>query len=143
MNCIFCNHISPEQILCQTTSFKVVLDIDPIQTGHLLIISNKHVTSITQLPPEQLQELIELEVKLIQILETELPIDGVTMASNDKDLLDAGTHFHVHLIPRVKEDGFWEQIELSPLQFSLDTFLKIVKVEEISELDPTQPLRLV
>ncbi|APZ49972.1 hypothetical protein BW721_10235 [Jeotgalibaca sp. PTS2502] len=39
MKCIFCNEIKEEQILLETASFKVIFDSDPIQLGHLLIIS--------------------------------------------------------------------------------------------------------
>ncbi|MDH5042634.1 HIT family protein, partial [Enterococcus faecalis] len=37
--CIFCHGISNEDVLIQTDNFFVVFDIDPIQEGHLLIIS--------------------------------------------------------------------------------------------------------
>lgn len=36
MTCIFCHQIEEIDILYQTEYFKVVWDIDPIQTGHLL-----------------------------------------------------------------------------------------------------------
>lgn len=37
MTCIFCEGIETKQILIQTDNFKVVLDIDPIQSGHFSI----------------------------------------------------------------------------------------------------------
>lgn len=121
MTCIFCDHIKAEQILCQTKHFKVVYDINPIQTGHLLLISKEHYNSLTQLPQEVRHDLIDLEYQLVQQLEEQLPIDGVTRASNDKDLLDTETHFHTHLIPRVKEDGFWDKLEIEKINFDLET----------------------
>ena len=121
MACIFCDHIKAEQILCQTKHFKVVYDINPIQTGHLLLISKEHYNSLTQLPQEVRHDLIYLEYQLVQQLEEQLPIDGVTRASNDKDLLDTETHFHTHLIPRVKEDGFWDKLEIEKINFDLET----------------------
>lgn len=48
--CLFCHHISEQQIPYQTEHFKLVFDIDPIQTGHLLLISKEHFDSLTQLP---------------------------------------------------------------------------------------------
>lgn len=127
IDCVFCNQISDEQILYQTKHFKLVFDIDPIQTGHLLLISKEHYTSLGELPPQLLHELIETQAHLLSLLEEALPIDGVTIASNDKNLMDAGTHFHVHLIPRVREDGFWDQISLEQQHFSLETFLDMLK----------------
>lgn len=42
MNCIFCHQLKEEDILYQTEHFKIVRDIAPIQTGHLIIISKVH-----------------------------------------------------------------------------------------------------
>lgn len=123
-SCIFCHHIPKSAILYESPAFKVVFDIDPIQTGHLLIISKQHYNSITDLPKDQLYDLIELQQCLVQLLEQSLTIDGVTIASNDKNLMDAGTHFHVHLIPRIKDDGFWEHITLEQLTLPMDKLLQ-------------------
>lgn len=123
MTCIFCHKLMPEQTLYENEHFKVIFDIDPIQTGHLLIISKEHVESLTELPLTIRHELIDLEAELITLLETTLPIDGVTIASNDKGLMDAGTHFHVHLIPRRKNDGFWDSINPALENWDLTNFL--------------------
>ena len=125
--CIFCHHISEQDILYQTEHFKLVLDIDPIQTGHLLLISKDHYTSISQLPLPILHELVETQAYLVGLLEACLPIDGVTIASNDKDLMDDGTHFHIHLIARLKGDGFWDKINIQELPLPIEDFLKELK----------------
>ncbi|MFA9468169.1 MULTISPECIES: HIT family protein [unclassified Streptococcus] len=124
MTCIFCDLITPEQILLESDQFKLVFDIDPIQTGHLLLFSKRHVLSMADLSLSERHELVDLEARLIALLEAHLPIDGVTLASNDKGLIDEGTHFHVHLIPRCTGDGFWDKIDLETCQWELETFLK-------------------
>lgn len=126
-DCIFCNQIPDQAILYQSPYFKVVFDINPIQTGHLLIMSKEHYTSLSQLPRPALHDLIELEAELTGLLEEILPINGVTLARNDKDLMDAGTHFHSHLIPRIKGDGFWDKLDLEIQDFDLQTLKKQVK----------------
>ncbi|HEM3198839.1 TPA: HIT family protein [Streptococcus suis 14A] len=123
MTCIFCHQIKEEEILYQTEHFKVVWDIDPIQTGHLLIISKDHYDTLSQVPPTVRYELLDLEVFLTDKLCQALAIDGVTTACNDR-LFDAGSHFHVHLIPRFQSDGFWDQISLAQVQLDLNAFLK-------------------
>ncbi|MFM0899583.1 HIT family protein [Streptococcus suis] len=123
MTCIFCHQLKEEDILYQTEHFKVVRDIDPIQTGHLLIISKEHYDTLHQVPPAVRYELSDLEVFLTEKLCQILAIDGVTIACNDR-LFDAGTHFHVHLIPRLQKDGFWDQISLTQVQLDLTHFLK-------------------
>lgn len=123
-NCIFCNCITEKQIIHQTPHFKVIFDSNPIQTGHLLIISKDHYESIAELPKSLLYELVELQAKLIAALETSLPIAGMTSASNDKGLMDTGTHFHLHLIPRQKNDRFWDELEIPTEDWDLHNFLK-------------------
>ncbi|HFI0543268.1 TPA: HIT family protein [Streptococcus suis] len=123
MTCIFCHQLKEEDILYQTEHFKVVWDIDPVQTGHLLIISKKHYDTLSQVPSAVRYELSDLEVFLTDKLCQELAIDGVTIACNDR-LFDAGTHFHIHLIPRFRSDGFWDQISLAQVQLDLNAFLK-------------------
>ncbi|HEP1802077.1 TPA: HIT family protein [Streptococcus suis] len=123
MTCIFCHQLKEEDILYQTEYFKVVWDIDPVQTGHLLIISKEHYDTLSQIPSTVRYELSDLEVFLTDKLCQALIIDGVTIACNDR-LFDAGTHFHVHLIPRFRSDGFWDQISLAQVQLDLNAFLK-------------------
>ncbi|HEM3702482.1 TPA: HIT family protein [Streptococcus suis] len=123
MTCIFCHQLKEEDILYQTEHFKVVWDIDPIQTGHLLIISKDHYDTLSQVSPAVRYELSDLEVFLTEKLCQTLAIDGVTIACNDR-LFDTGTHFHVHLIPRLQSDGFWDQISLAQVQLDLHRFLK-------------------
>ncbi|NQJ70059.1 HIT family protein [Streptococcus suis] len=123
MTCIFCHQLKEEDILYQTEHFKVVWDIDPIQTGHLLIISKDHYDTLSQVPPAVRYELSDVEVFLTEKLCQELAIDGVTTACNDR-LFDAGTHFHVHLIPRFREDCFWDQVRLTQAQLDLNKLLK-------------------
>lgn len=123
MTCIFCHQLKEEDILYQTEHFKVVWDIDPVQTGHLLIISKEHYDTLSQIPSAVRYELSDLEVFLTDKLCQALTIDGVTIVCNDR-LFDAGTHFHVHLIPRFQEDGFWDQISLAQVQLDLHRFLQ-------------------
>lgn len=127
MTCIFCELITPEQVLFERQHFKLVFDIDPIQTGHLLLVSKRHVLSMAELTQAERYELVDLEAQLIAFLESHLPIAGVTLASNDKDLMDSGTHFHVHLIPRQAGDGFWDKIDLDKIDWDLTKFLEALE----------------
>ena len=108
MKCIFCNEIKEEQILLETASFEVIFDIDPIQLGHLLIISKSHADSIIDFTSETLLELIILEKKIVEVLENNFDILGVSIIQNNGKVMDDGTHFHVHVVPRYTEDKFWD-----------------------------------
>lgn len=117
--CVFCTKISEEKKLVSTEHFFVVFDIDPIQIGHLLIISKKHYMNLRELPQEALVERMNLEQKLIALLEEEFGVFGVSVIQNNGKVMDEGTHFHVHLVPRYANDGFWENQNLEPVALEL------------------------
>jgi len=119
MNCIFCNAITDEQILVESKNYKVVFDIDPIQFGHLLIISKNHIMDIREITTAKLIELIELEKSIINVFEKHFSITSVSVIRNNGPIMDEGTHFHVHLIPRYVNDNFWDNQIVKEQKISL------------------------
>ncbi|MGK0554641.1 HIT family protein [Macrococcus capreoli] len=124
--CIFCDGIKKEQIIYETEHFKVVFDIDPEQEGHMLLISKHHYMNYLDLPDEIAFELIHIERKMIRILEDEMNIYGVTLIRNNGRVMDNGTHFHEHIIPRYKDDKFWSKKETKPMTFDFALFLSLL-----------------
>ncbi|MEK4532226.1 HIT family protein [Solibacillus sp. FSL K6-1554] len=120
MTCIFCEGIETKQLLIQTDNFKVVLDIDPIQSGHLLIISKQHFMDIRELSDSALMELFKLQKQIINVYETHFSVDGLTIIQNNGAIMDEGTHFHIHIVPRYKGDDFWtyQKVNCHPLLIS-------------------------
>lgn len=129
MTCIFCEGIEEKQILMQTENFKVVLDIDPIQSGHLLIISKQHIMDVRNLSDLALIELFELQKQIISLFEAHFSVDGMSIIQNNGTIMDEGTHFHVHIVPRYKGDEFWthQKVKCQPILIS-----ELVKQLEIN-----------
>nr|WP_245249828.1 HIT domain-containing protein [Vagococcus allomyrinae] len=65
MHCCFCHDIHQENKLLETTHFFLIYDHDPIQSGHLLLISKDHIENISALTNDALNELIHLEKILL------------------------------------------------------------------------------
>ncbi|MGV2874434.1 HIT family protein [Macrococcus capreoli] len=124
--CIFCDGFKKEQIIYETEHFKVVFDIDPEQEGHMLLISKHHYMNYQDLPDEVAFDLIHLERKMIRILEDKMNIYGVTLIRNNGRVMDNGTHFHEHIIPRYKDDKFWSKQETKPMTFDFALFLSLL-----------------
>ncbi|MBM7635465.1 HIT family protein [Streptococcus saliviloxodontae] len=125
MSCIFCD-LSHEDNLYESDYFYAIWDIDPIQEGHLLLISKAHRMAFQELSIEERYDLLCCQEKLLDHLEKE-PLKGVTMAINNGNLMDEGTHFHQHFIPRYEGDGFWEAISLEKRAFDQSLFKKGIK----------------
>lgn len=120
MNCIFCHHIKEEQLLLETENFNVILDIDPIQAGHLLILSKEHYLDRRELPNNLVIELFVLEKQLIDLFEKNFAVDGVSIIQNNGKIMDEGTHFHIHVIPRYTKDAFWDNQEVVEHNLSIE-----------------------
>ncbi|WP_311867820.1 HIT family protein [Vagococcus carniphilus] len=101
--------------------------MDPIQNGHIIIISKKHYLDIRDIPENELLDLINLEKKLITILEDNFNLLGVSVLQNNGKTMDQGTHFHIHLVPRYSNDYFWENHEVEKIQFDLDLLKRKLK----------------
>ena len=108
MGCIFCDKIEERQILFETKHFKAVYDIDPIQFGHMLVMTKEHKLHLSDLSQSEVNELMNIQREVIKVMEKTLEVDGVTVIMNNGGILDIGTHFHIHLIPRYHGDDFWK-----------------------------------
>ena len=108
-NCIFCKIVKneiPSEKIYEDEKFLVFLDIQPVLYGHLLIIPKKHVIWMQDASDETIAGIFTLAKKLMPILIKNLNYDFVNINVNGKDI----PHFHVHLIPRLFNDGLgsWE-----------------------------------
>ncbi len=103
-NCIFCM-ISKGQIPChkvfENKKFLVFLDIKPVNHGHLLIIPKKHVVWMQEAPDKIITDIYKLAKKMMLVLKKSLKCDYVQLSVVGNEV----PHFHVHLIPRYKNDN--------------------------------------
>ncbi|WP_274307275.1 HIT family protein [Solibacillus daqui] len=128
MDCVFCEGIEDHHVILETENYKVVFDIDPIQIGHLLIISKAHFETILELSEELLVELLVIQKQLIALLEKEFHVDGVSVIQNNGKIMDEGTHFHVHIVPRYHDDHFWANQQVVEQPLSINELKKQLKL---------------
>ena len=78
----------------------------PYANGHLLIAPARHVSCITDLEANELQELIHLVQESVAILKEELEPDGFNIGLNIGHVAGAGIddHIHFHIVPRWQDD---------------------------------------
>ncbi len=109
--CTFCKIIKkeiPAYIIYENSVACVILDIDPINEGHILILPKIHVDSLDKIPEDMLFEITKLVQKMIKVLRQVYKFDGYTIMQNGNEFCDYG-HLHIHIIPRYQNDGFrWE-----------------------------------
>lgn len=118
-NCVFCNlanGIWDSATLYEDDDFRVILDLGPASKGHALILPKTHYANIYEIPEELAAKAIVLAKKMAGIMTEALGCDGFNIVQNNGEAAGQTVfHFHMHLIPRYKDDkaGFgWNTGEL-------------------------------
>ena len=108
-NCIFCklaNGDIPTATLYEDDDFRVILDAGPAAKGHALIIPKEHYANLYELSDELAAKVLVLAKKMITKLTDILGCDGYNIVQNNGEAAGQTVfHFHLHMIPRYKDDG--------------------------------------
>lgn len=119
-NCIFCklaNGEIPTATLYEDDDFRVILDAGPAAKGHALILPKEHYANLYELDDEVAAKVLPLAKKMITKLTDILGCDGYNLVQNNGEAAGQTVfHFHLHMIPRYKDDGVgltWKMGELT------------------------------
>lgn len=108
-NCIFCkiaNGEIPSKTLYEDDKFRVILDLGPASKGHALILPKEHYADLYELPEETAGEVMKLAKKMAEQMTQRLGCEGFNLVQNNGELAGQTVfHFHMHLIPRYRDDG--------------------------------------
>ena len=104
-NCIFCKIIKkeiPAKIIYENDYVMAYLDINPISTGHTLVIPKKHFQDLDDIDLDTLSHIFEVAKKIKKLLEERLNAKGIKLVQNNGTLQDV-KHYHLHIIPDNKD----------------------------------------
>lgn len=128
-DCIFCkiaNGEIPSKTLYEDEMFRVILDMGPAAKGHALVLPKEHFANLHELPEEWCAKAFVLAKRMAAQMTRKLACDGFNLVQNNGEAAgQTVSHFHVHMIPRYKEDGQkigWNP--LSPSQEELEAVRK-------------------
>lgn len=128
-NCIFCkiaNGEIPSKTIYEDEEFRVILDLGPATRGHALILPKNHYANLYTIPDEQAAKAMILAKKMATRMTEKLHCDGFNIVQNNGETAGQTVfHFHMHLIPRYKNDNQkigWEPSE--PSQEELEEIRK-------------------
>ncbi|MEG2307037.1 MAG: HIT family protein [Erysipelotrichaceae bacterium] len=106
--CIFCkiiNHEIPSNILYEDEDVIAFLDISQVTKGHTLVLPKKHTENFNSVDSETLAKMIQVAQTLSIHLVKTLDAAGMNILSNMNEVAGQSVpHFHIHLIPRYRED---------------------------------------
>lgn len=133
--CIFCKIAAgeiPSKTIYEDEQFRVIMDISPATKGHALILPKEHYANLYEIPEEVAADAMKLAKKLAKKMTDALQCDGFNLVQNNGEVAGQTVfHFHMHLIPRYKDDGnedkiCWNHLELSEEELE-EIHQKIIK----------------
>ncbi len=133
-NCIFCklaNGDIPTRTIYEDETFRVFLDAAPATKGHALIVPKDHAANLYELPDETAAKTLVLAKKMATDMTEKLGCDGFNIVQNNGEIAGQTVfHFHMHLIPRYKDDANMDRFvwnPTSPSDEELDNIQNLLK----------------
>jgi histidine triad (HIT) family protein len=110
-NCAFCDILAgtlQSSMVYQDKVCSAFMDIQPVNPGHLLVISNDHAASLADLDPEVGAHMFQVAQRMARALrDSGLRCEGVNLFVADGAAAGQEVfHVHLHVIPRFRGDGF-------------------------------------
>ena len=110
-DCIFCKLIRGESevtVIHEDQLCLALMDIQPINPGHSLVVPRRHAASLSELDEEEGAQIFRIAQRLAAALRTcGVKCDGVNFFLADG--VAAGQevfHVHLHVFPRYSDDEF-------------------------------------
>ncbi|MCR5344704.1 MAG: HIT family protein [Lachnospiraceae bacterium] len=121
-DCIFCklaNGEIPTRKIYEDDLFTVFMDAGPVTRGHSLIVPKRHADNLYSLPDEEASKIMILAKKLATHMTEKLHADGFNIMQNNGEVAGQSVfHYHLHLIPRYKNDGHEGRVSWPTLSLS-------------------------
>ena len=107
--CIFCRLVSheiPASIVYEDAQTLAFMDIGQLNPGHTLVAIKRHAATLLDLSPEEASAAMRTAQRIALATEQAFHPSGITLLqANGKDGEQTVFHFHIHVLPRHKDDG--------------------------------------
>ncbi|MFO7968853.1 MAG: HIT family protein [Bacillota bacterium] len=128
MSCIFCKIIKgdiPSYKVYEDENIIAFLDISQITKGHTLIVPKTHVKNIYGLDELLAKKIFQAVPKIAKAIKKTFDPIGMNIINNNDKPHQTVDHFHIHLIPRYKNDKFKIDFINRQDQFNPEDYEKI------------------
>jgi len=108
-DCVFCklrDGQTPSMKIFEDDKTLAFMDINPLNSGHSLVITKTHAASLFEAELDDLQAAIATAQRVARAIRDGLKPDGLNLLqANGAAAFQSVPHFHLHLIPRWNNDG--------------------------------------
>ncbi len=109
--CIFCKIIKgeiPSKKIYEDNIVSVILDINPANLGHALVLPKEHYAIMPQVPGKELGHMFKISKHISNCMLKALDVKGTTIfVANGALAGQKAPHFMIHIIPRKEDDGLF------------------------------------
>lgn len=109
--CVFCKILAgtlPASMVFEDERIAAFMDIRPVNSGHVLIIPQRHAPYLAHLDPETGAHMFRTAMRIAAaIRRSKLQCEGINLFLADGEAaMQEVFHVHLHVIPRFAGDGF-------------------------------------
>jgi histidine triad (HIT) family protein len=108
-DCVFCKLRDgqiPSMRIFEDDKTLAFMDINPLNSGHCLVITKSHTATLFEAELADLQAAIASAQRVALAIRDGLKPDGLNLLqANGAAAFQSVPHFHLHLIPRWNNDG--------------------------------------
>ena len=108
-DCIFCKIVRGElpcHKVFENDLVIAIMDIMPASDGHTLVMPKAHYETVFDMNEELAGEIMKVSWRLANVIKKTIEPDGMNIVQNNYPAANQVVpHFHLHLIPRNKDDG--------------------------------------
>jgi histidine triad (HIT) family protein len=116
-DCVFCkirDGEMPSMRMLENERTLCIMDINPLNSGHCLVIPKAHSATIFEAEVEDLEAAVTMVKRVALAIQRALKPDGLNvLQANGAAAFQSVPHLHFHLIPRWTHDGKgfdWKQV---------------------------------
>ena len=108
--CVFCDALTRDEasslILHRGPTCFVILNLFPYNSGHLMVVPNRHIARLAEATPDELRDMMALTRRAELALTEVFAPHGMNMGINLGKPAGAGIldHIHMHVVPRWNGD---------------------------------------
>lgn len=142
-HCTFCDliHGAAEVSVCYEDADAIAfMDIQPVNTGHVLVVPRQHLESLFDVPPELGAHLFGVTMRVANAVRRVTGCEDMNIVVNSGQAAGQDVfHYHVHIIPRRAGDGFDIQLPFPDSQMPQREVLDMAAARIIAALN--DPMR--
>ncbi|MEY8350373.1 HIT family protein [Bacillus cereus] len=135
LGCKLANHKEFVYQVYENDYVTCFLDHAPFRTGHTLIVPKKHFLELDELDQDTTNAIMEAAKLISKAIKFVYKPDGITICQNG-GIFNELTHYHMHVVPRYKEQSFAEFYTVQPGEKQNHNFEETQKllIEAIEQL---------